>query len=626
MVFMDERCGAWQVGDDVDAGPVEFRIFIPAGPDPGITAIRVAGDFQALLGGPGNARNWDFDAGLPLTVEPRNDPRGTFWSVSTGAALPAGFYQYKYAVDLAGAPSRIVTDPCARYGGLADRSSGVVVGGSQPGDNPLRPLAGGRKPLTDLVVYELMIDDFTAEYRRGRAPLDAVTDGLDGLVALGFNALELMPWTAWKDPDFDWGYEPFQFFAVEARYADDLTAPAEKLSWLKALVSACHDRGIHVIMDGVFNHVSKAFPYPMFYRTPTDCPFVAASFGGSFVGLQDLDFAEPITGQLVHEVCTYWIDTFGIDGIRFDNTVNYYVPSDHLHGLPDVLARIADHVGARGEENFSLTLEHIDASAVRVTNETAATSFWDDALHWITFGALDPGGQVGPDLLGALNTRRFLSDGKVPTLYLSNHDHSQAGWKAGEPGGRGAVGGWWKLQPFLVALYTSTAVPLVPNGQEFGEEHYLPEDDAGTGRRPVGRPLRWKFRHDPIGQTLGALHGRLAALRHAHPALRSPNMWPPEQAGWQQQFNPAGAGVDVGRQVAVYHRWAPVPGGVDNVVVVLNFADTDHVLDVPFPVPGRWTDELSSFLGGNPDVVDVTGPTASVPVGAHWARVLCRLN
>ncbi len=29
-----------------------------------------------------------------------------------------------------------------------------------------------------------------------------------------------MPWTAWRNRDFDWGYEPFQYFALEARYAD----------------------------------------------------------------------------------------------------------------------------------------------------------------------------------------------------------------------------------------------------------------------------------------------------------------------------------------------------------------------------------------------------------------------
>ena len=89
------------------------------------------------------------------------------------AMLPAGFFEYKYQVDFEDGTSRIVTDPCARYSGLSDRRSGVVIGGSRPAENTVRPLVGGRRPLTELTIYELMIDDFTAEYRRQRAPLAA---------------------------------------------------------------------------------------------------------------------------------------------------------------------------------------------------------------------------------------------------------------------------------------------------------------------------------------------------------------------------------------------------------------------------------------------------------------------
>src|SRR5437868_14506157 len=44
-----------------------------------------------------------------------------------------------------------------------------------------------------------MLDDFTAQYRTARAPLDAVWDKLDYLQHLGVNAIEFMPWTAWPE-------------------------------------------------------------------------------------------------------------------------------------------------------------------------------------------------------------------------------------------------------------------------------------------------------------------------------------------------------------------------------------------------------------------------------------------
>jgi hypothetical protein len=611
---MDERCGAWQAGDDPGEGAIEFRIFFPAGVDPHVTSIVAAGDFQAQLGG----KDWDFPGGLALTRD-TGDPRGDFWTARSGV-VPAGFYEYQYRVEFDGAPARVVTDPCARYSGVRDRNSGVVVGGSRPGDNAVRPLPDGRKPLTDLIVYELMIDDFTAEYRRGRAPLDAVTDRLDDLLGLGVNAIEFMPWTAWKSDDLDWGYEPFQYFAVESRYANDLTRPEEKLSWLKRLVSACHDRGIHVIMDGVYNHVSRDFPYRRLYRDPELCPFTAHTWVKDFPGLQDLDFGNGATGELIEDICRYWIDEFGIDGIRFDNTVNFYQPGD-LRGLPEILSSVADRLGPE----FSLTLEHLDQSAVTVTNTTAATSFWDNSLHDECFGALWTG-TITTGLLNALNNRRFLSAGKVPTLYLSNHDHSSSAWQAGARANVGSVGGWWRLQPFIIALYTATAVPLLRNGDEVGEEHFLPEDDHNTGRRVIGRSLRWKLAQDPIGTTLRALHGRLGRIRAEHPGLRSPFMYPAEWATWQTQPNPVGAGIDLAHQTVVYHRWAPTDEGVDNFVVVLNFSGEDRFVDVPFPATGKWADLLAGFDGGEPWSVEVGGPRAPVPVGSHWGRVLWRLN
>jgi pullulanase len=620
MVFMDERCGAWQFGGGETQGALEFRIFFPAGADPHVSAIRVSGDFQHHLGG----QDWDFAAGLPLTVQSGNDPRGVYWSVRTQRELPAGFYQYKFEVEFEDGATRKVTDPCARYSGLADRNSGVVVGGSAPADNVVEPLAGGRRPLTDLVIYELMIDDFSAGYRRSRAPLAAVGDRLDELRDLGVTAIEFLPWTAWEDQEFDWGYEPFQYFAVEARYANDLNRPAEKLSWLKRLVGACHARGIHVIMDGVFNHVGFAFSYPQLYEDPADCPFTAAPFGGTFTGLQDLNFAEPITGQLIGEVCNYWIDVFGIDGIRFDSTVNYHVAGD-MRGLPQILAGVDAHVSAKGEQNFALILEHLDITAAAVTNATPATSFWDDSLYQRTFDGLW-NGRIDSSFLNALNNRQYLFAGKVPTLYLSNHDHSHVAWQSGARDGRGALGGWWRLQPYLIALFTSTAVPLIRNGDEFGEETVIPENDENTGRRVTPRPLRWKIRDDRIGAALTALHGRLAQLRSELPALRSAAMYPHLWEVWQTQFNPVGVGVDVERQLVIYHRWAPVPDGVEIIVVVLNFSDIDQLVEVPFPVQGRWTDRLAGFAGGPDWYVDVAGPTAPVQAGSHFGRILHRFD
>ena len=69
--------------------------------------------------------------------------------------------------------------------------------------------------------------------------------------------------------------------------------------------------------------------------------------------------------------------------------------------------------------------------------------------------------------------------------------------------------------------------------------------------------------------------------------VRSPSIYPRPWETWQTRFNPVGVGVDVERQLVIYYRWASVPGGVENVVVLLKFSDTQQVVNVPFSVQGR---------------------------------------
>lgn len=171
----------------------------------------MAGDFQSKLG-LGQA-NWDPVSAPTMSREAHS--KGLVYRYKTPIELPADFYQYKYVVTFKGGERRWVGDPCARYGGSENENSGVVVGGSR---STVAPVADGRKPLRDLVIYEMMIDDFTDEFRGGRAPLEALCDKLDYLRnALGVNAILFMPWTAWPGEEFSWGYTPYQYFSVEYR-------------------------------------------------------------------------------------------------------------------------------------------------------------------------------------------------------------------------------------------------------------------------------------------------------------------------------------------------------------------------------------------------------------------------
>ncbi|WP_071824800.1 alpha-amylase family glycosyl hydrolase [Gloeobacter kilaueensis] len=576
------------------------RHFDPPGENYGetqIQSIQVVGSFQAELG-PG-LLDWDTATAPSMNLDPSH-PEGEVWTYQTDVELPAGFYEYKYYVTFRDGGKRFVGDPCARYGGTENQNSAFVIGGSRPAGNTVTQVVGGRKSLRDLVIYELMIDDFTDEYRGYRAPLRAVVDKLDYLKStLGINAILFLPWTAWPNPRFNWGYIPYQYFSVEFRYTNDLNAPAEKLSLLKKLITECHQRGIHVIMDGVFNHIgdvepeeelANGFPYRWLYQDPQDCPFVGR-FGGLFPGLVDLDYNNTCTQEFIEDVCRYWIDNFNIDGIRFDNTPNYWINDDE-RGLPTLLKSIRTHVP---DLNFSLTLEHLSFEASYVVNQTKASSYWNNGLWQLCFEQLQ-NGSLKSSIVGALNTHVGLEGDRVATLYISNHDHSHVAWQAGVRAASREYKGsllWYRTQPYAIALFTSPGVPMIQNGQEFAEDYWLMEDDEGSARRVKPRPLRWDFQSDNIGKQLLPIYAKLIEIRLNHPSLRSDNFYPSKWEDWQTQFDPEGYGVSSENQLLIYHRWGSTSTGtLERFIVVLNFSDSDRIVDVPFPDNGNWQDLL----------------------------------
>lgn len=592
MQYMKEKLGAWQSSGGIERGKINFRLFFPSEANRlahNIRSIQVCGDFQKALG---QDKNWNPATAPAMT---RSDhAEGEIWSYETPLELPQGFYQYKYFVTYKdfGEPPRWVSDPFARYGGEHNMNAAIVVGGSRPEDNPITPLVGGRKPLRDLVIYELMIDDFSDDYRGLRAPLDAVSDKIDYLKKIGFNAILFMPWTAWNDERFSWGYTPSLYYSVSYRYANDLNHPTEKISWLKKLISACHENGIHVIMDGVFNHVYRGFPYKVFYQHyDRDCPYTGR-FGGEFDGLQDLDFNNDCIQELIWDVCRYWVDEFKIDGIRFDNTVNFYNKGDN-RGLPKLMEQIDQKMVQAGEHNFSLTLEHLQMDAVDVTKSTTATSYWDNALFGQCFDGLWHD-RIQPQLLDVLNNNRFLlGTGKTPTFYLSNHDHSHVNWQAGAKENAGALH-WYRTQPYLIAMLTAPGAPMVQNGQEFAEDHWLPEDDQGSGRRVQPRPLHWSYAGDKFGAALLAIYTKLIHLRHRYAVLRADGFYPEHWESWQTRFNPEGVGVDTNRKLIVYRRYhVDDHGTLQHAVICLNFSNQHQWLELTFPENGQWTDLLA---------------------------------
>jgi cyclomaltodextrinase / maltogenic alpha-amylase / neopullulanase len=171
-------------------------------------------------------------------------------------------------------------------------------------------------------------DTTTNQHGEVTHELGRIAGWLDDLLELGCNGLLL-------GPIFDsasHGYDTVDHLRIDPRLGDDADADA--------LFSACRERGIRVLLDGVFNHVGRAHPWWQEAVAAGPGSSAAARFapGGAartidglevqvFEGHESLlvlDHENPEVVAAVTDVMAHWLAR-GIDGWRLDAA--YAVPA-----------------------------------------------------------------------------------------------------------------------------------------------------------------------------------------------------------------------------------------------------------------------------------------------------------
>ncbi len=104
----------------------------------------------------------------------------------------------------------------------------------------------------EIVIYELHVGTFSES-----GDFAGAISRLDDLVALGVTAIELMPIAQFPGRR-NWGYDGVQFYAPSSAYG----RPED----LKALVEACHARGLAILLDVVYNHFGPEGNYLHVHR------------------------------------------------------------------------------------------------------------------------------------------------------------------------------------------------------------------------------------------------------------------------------------------------------------------------------------------------------------------------
>jgi 1,4-alpha-glucan branching enzyme len=524
----------------------------------------------------------------------------------------AGRYLYRYQLFRVTGELRSIltpwfTDPFAR----ATDEVGQLSAFDTPASLPAFQWHDGdwKVPeLPDLVVYEMHVEEFNSTFQ-------GVIDRLPYLKSLGVTCLELMPVTSLK-LDFDWGYGPLHFLAPNQRWG----GPAG----LKRLVSICHSEGVAVILDVVFQHVDPSFPYHQVY---SDAGAPSPMTGGPGRYGPVVDFGKQFARDYVHTVTSYLLEEYHVDGFRYDQVIDLY---DEPAGEPyasfarDVydqsllLPRFTPGGGAKAGE-YSRVIQVPEAlnRPQEILRTTYSSATWQDELlskaeDMAQSGYVDDdfAHLLDADFSGYPRTKTVHDiDGHpvdmpvAPFQYVNSHDHSHliaflTGNKQDPYDPLADRSRWYKIQPFIIAQYTASGIPMLWQGQEFSDNYVLP--GAGNLRIHFRRDTHWEHFYDLEGSPLIRLHRILGKLRADHPALRGRDSF------YYNQSSRTSAGI-IG-----YRRSA----GNDVALVFLNFSDEPQPMTIPLPATATFREQIDAqdrsapleFSGSTGDPMTVTIP------------------
>jgi 1,4-alpha-glucan branching enzyme len=169
-------------------------------------------------------------------------------------------------------------------------------------------------PPEELIIYEMHVGSFNPPNGTPGTFNDAI-NRLDYLTDLGITAVQLMPLTPAHLPN-GWDYDPEQYYAVRREYGG--------ADGLKAFVQACHDRGLAVLIDVVYNHSGAA-------GDMVDFDLWFEEEGGGIWYYNDADrgftpwgprpnYSRPEVRDFFKNNVRLLMDEFRVDGFRFDAT------------------------------------------------------------------------------------------------------------------------------------------------------------------------------------------------------------------------------------------------------------------------------------------------------------------
>ena len=379
--------------------------------------------------------NWWGDVSKPKTPLVYDDASGCWWITLTGLN-PDKQYKFQYQLGYGSDVTVTTFDPyteilydryndqwisSSTYPGLAEeygdthygRDNGFVSAFKINRDEyDWKVEDYDIEDKNDLIIYELLVRDFT-DNAYGEGSIKAAMGQLDYLQTLGVNAIELMPVQEFDGND-SWGYGTHAYFAMDKAYGTRTD--------YKAFIDACHQRGMAVILDVVYNHATGAHPYAAMYwdgtnnKTASNNPWFNVDAPHQWSVYHDWNHSNPMVREHVKRNLTYLMTEYKIDGFRFDLTKGFTQTAGesydqkrvdwlkeynaHIQSVDDDAVMICEHFV--DDENWELgqagikvwrNMNHSYTKAMKrdmsVADFTGTTNTFNDSGmmgDWQTFG------------------------------------------------------------------------------------------------------------------------------------------------------------------------------------------------------------------------------------------------
>jgi 1,4-alpha-glucan branching enzyme len=534
-----------KLGSIVHHTGVTFRVWAPMAKSVGVLVPYIS---------------YDTEHAIEMSPE-----KGGYWVVTVPEAEAGQTYKYKIRT---GSDEYVLrNDPRARSLTSSDNGASVIAADDFDwGDDLYMP-----RPKNEHIIYELHIGTFHRADASTQGTFYDAIEKLDYLAELGITMIELMPVTSMAE-SHGWGYNTNSMFAIENSYGGR--------RGLMTFVRECHERGIGVIADVVYNHFANADIWQFdgwsengkggiyFYNDERgDTPWGARP-----------DYGRKEVRQCILDSVKMWFEEFRLDGLRLDSTSymrNLEGGDNQAKDIADAWTLLQDMTDvAHRVRPGSLVIAEDSSSNDFIVKQRAQGGAGFDAQWRLTFPealyqAIGIPARYHADIKYEI-TQKYTDDPFTRVVFSDSHDTAANGRarlnEVAMPKHGEGVRAQQELLLANTVVCTSAGIPMLLQGQEFMQDGTFNEWEE----------LDWENRQTYDG--IVAAHRELIALR---------------RNTYQTSKGLLGANTSLFHvndqdRVLAYHRWHE--GGVgDDVIVVLNFGDSDFPsYDIALPIRGEW--------------------------------------